>query len=69
MVDRNALPIFLVGRNTLRSEHSVKAVSVLDIAHVAFGIVDACLLGIVAPVTEICPSCQLSTVSLRTAYR
>lgn len=53
MRDLNALPVLLIGRETLRLEDGLKAVPILDVAHVALWLVDRCLLGEVAPVGEI----------------
>jgi hypothetical protein len=53
MRDLNALPILLLGRKTLRQKDGLKAVTILDVTHVALGLVDGCLLGEVAPVGKI----------------
>lgn len=53
MRNLNALPVLLIGRETFCLENSLKAVPILDVAHVALGLVDGCLLGEVAPVGEV----------------
>jgi len=53
MRDLEALPVLLVGRETLHLKDGLKAVPILDVAHVALWLVDGCLLGEVAPVGEI----------------
>jgi hypothetical protein len=53
MHDLHALPVLLVGRETLRLKDGLKAVPVFDVAHVALWLGNACFLGEVAPVSEI----------------
>lgn len=56
MHNLDAFPVLLVRRETLGLEDSLKAVAILDIAHVALGLVDGCLLGEVASVGEVFPN-------------
>ena len=53
MHDLHALPVLLVGRETLRLKDGLKTVPIFYVAHVALWLVDGCLLGEVAPVDEI----------------
>jgi hypothetical protein len=54
MRDPDTLPVLPVGRETLRLKNILEAVPILDVAHVAFGVVDARLLSEVTPVAEVC---------------